>query len=92
MEKENSEQRRKLLGDYLGLESEGDLELYEILETELGAMGAWGNKILTYLNSVLSRNKRYKDYVQKEDMDLYKKLLSDSLNLLKIELKNNDNL
>lgn len=93
--KEEREKRLKSLQEYLGLEDEQQAALYDLLEIELGAMGEWGEKILTYLKSILSRNKRYKTYVQKEDLDLYRKLLEDSKSLLKLELdkyKNDDNI
>ena len=85
----------KELQEYLGLESEEDAKLFEYLDYEFSQMGAWGTKIITYLKAILSRNKRYKTYVQDSDVELYRKLLKDSMTILDMELKrqkNNDNI
>lgn len=75
----------KELQNYLGLESEDQVKLYLILEEELTKMGDWGIKILTYLKSILSKNK---NYTSEKDKKLYEDLLKSSLDLLKIELDN----
>ena len=85
----------KELQEYLGLESEEDAKLFEYLEYEFSQMGGWGTKIITYLRAILSRNKRYKTYVQDSDVELYRKLLKDSMTVLDMELKrqkDNDNI
>lgn len=76
------------LKNYLGLETIEEAKLFELLETEYMQMGPWGSKIITYLRSILSRNKRYNTYIQKEDQDLFKKIIKDSLDVLTLELKN----
>jgi hypothetical protein len=89
---ENDEQNKHYheLMNYLGLETIEEAKLFDLLETEYMQMGPWGAKVMTYLRSILSRNKRYTTYIQKEDQDLFKKIMKDSLDVLDLELKNYD--
>jgi len=87
MEKDEEKHYEKLK-DYLGLESEQDAMLFEYLEGEFSEMGPWGEKIITYLRAILSRNKRYKSYIQESDVELFKKILEDSMTVLDLRLKN----
>ena len=80
------------LMNYLGLETIEEAKLFDFLESEYMQMGQWGSKVMTYLRSILSRNKRYTTYIQKEDQDLFKKIMKDSLDVLDLELKNYDSI
>jgi len=92
METDNKDKTKHYqeLMNYLGLETVEEAKLFELLETEYMQMGPWGAKVMTYLRSILSRNKRYTTYIQKEDQDLFKKIMKDSLDVLDLELKNYD--
>ena len=83
---EKNERYYQEIQEYLGLENIGQAKLFDLLESEFGQMGEWGSKVMTYLRSLLSRNKRHLSYVQKPDLELFRKVLKDSSDLLDMEI------
>ena len=44
---------------------------------ELESYGHWGNKISSYLTSILSNNEGYKSFIPPKQVELYKSLFND---------------
>ena len=65
------------LKNYLGLESIEDTKKYLQIMKELESYGHWGNKISSYLTSILSNNEGYKSFIPPKQVELYKTLFND---------------